>query len=163
METMIRTCRSSVKDFAGCDGQAREGVVSCAPCFAEYERRSRALDRKRKEERERLIAILQPMTTAGWEDRPKVRVLFSNFFSHQNEGKVAYYNGRYLLMKQRNSRKGYVITYEVGSGDAVKVEVLDRKGKTINEWHSETAIASGSVEAKRLADQYESEEKCISI
>jgi hypothetical protein len=98
------------------------------------------------------------MTTAGWEDRPKVRVLFSNFFSHQNEGKVVYYNGRYLLMKQRNSRKGYVITYEVGSGDAVKVEVLDRKGKIINEWHSETAIASGSVEAKRLADQYEAEE-----
>jgi len=157
METIIRTCTSSVEAFSGCNGEARAGTVSCAPCFDEYQRRSRALDRKRKEEEGKLLAILEPMAIAEWEDKPRVRVLFSNFFSHESEGKVLYYYGKYLLLKQKNSRKGYVITYGVGNPEIVKLEVLGRNGKVIAEWHSETVMASESVVAKQLADQYEKE------
>jgi hypothetical protein len=150
-------CDSNVKDFYGCTGEAREGTVSCEPCFSEYCRRSSALDRKRAEEKEALISILDPMAEASWEDKPKVRVLFSNFFSHSAEGKVRKGNGCFLLMKQKNSSRGFVITYEITLGDAVQVEVLDRKGERLIVWKSETNVASVSEKAKEIADSYEKE------
>lgn len=151
-------CGSSVKDFYGCAGEAIKGAVSCEPCFSEYSRRSSALDRKRAEERETLISILDPMVKAKWEDKPKVRVLFSNFFSHSAEGKVCKGSGCFLLMKQKNSSRGFIVTYEVALGDAVQVEVLDRKGNGMVVWKSETNVASLSEKAKEIADSYEKEE-----
>jgi len=161
METIIRTCDSSVEDFSGCNGEARAGTVSCAPCFDEYQRRSRALDRKRKEEKDNLLAILEPMAKAEWEDKPRVRVLKGNYLfgKSENEGKVVFYYGKYLILQRKNSTKGYLITHEVGNPEIVRLEVLDRNGKVITEWHSETVMATGSVMAKQLADQYEREGK----
>lgn len=161
-ETLIRQCSSSVKGFEGCTGEASENSVSCEACFSEYSRRSKARDTQNEKERDQLISLLNEHANASgeWANKPKLKIWATGFLgTTTQEGKAHYVKeyGYYLLLKQKNSSKGIIITRDYHLGDVVRVWVLDKKGLPAHIWESTTQFAAGSLEAKELADRLERE------
>ena len=160
MDTIVRKCDSSVQGFTGCTGEARKNSVSCGACYGEYLRRSNARDKQKEKDLKELISLLDNYAQAkeSWESKPKLKVIISGLLGKsQLEGKAHYVKeyGYYLLLKQRNSSKGVIITRDYHLSDVVSVWVLDKKGLPDHIWSSNTEFGSGSLEAKELADKLE--------
>ena len=149
-------CTSNLQGFDGCEGEARERSSSCQACYKEYSRRSSARDYQRRIERGKLNELLAPMAEAKWEDKPKIRVTFGTILGANSvEGKVwGDSRGIYILLKQRNSSRGPIISNGVDT-DALRVEVLAKNGEANSIWQASAYVGIYTLEGKQLADSLE--------